>query len=286
MSIPPKVLAGVDRLAPLPATANRLIAILEGDDDPSLAEVASVIEFDPVMAARVLRIARSAAYSGRVPPHDVRAAVIRLGTETVLDLVLGDYLKTLRVTAPLYDLAEDELWAHGAAAALAARALARERQGASLPPLAQTAALMHDIGKLVMVRTLDARPSQVTAHCEANGVTWVEGERALFGCDHAEVGGALARHWGLPEELASAIARHHDVPVADPDALVDTVILANLVAKSIGVGLGAEGLNLRIDPGLARRLSVDFTTFSRVCMQAAAWMKELQESYQIVPVRA
>ncbi|MGE0040451.1 MAG: HDOD domain-containing protein [Vicinamibacterales bacterium] len=284
MAIPPTVLLGLESLAPLPATANKLIAMLD-EEEVSLAEVASVIEFDPVVAARVLRLARSAAYAGRIPAHDVRTAVMRLGAATVLDLVLGDYLKTLRVTAPLYDLAEDELWAHGAASALAVRALVREVPRAGIPPIAQTAALMHDIGKLVMVRTLAARPAQVNSYCASHGVTWIEAERALFGCDHAEVGGALARHWNLPPELASAVERHHDSPIEAPDAVVDAVVVANLVAKSVGVGLGAEGLNFRIDPGVSSRLGLDFGGFSRVCVQAAAGLRDLRDSYRLTVVR-
>ena len=49
----------------------------------------------------MLRISRSAAYAGTSPVHRVRDALVRLGTATLLDLVLGEYMKKLRVAAPM-----------------------------------------------------------------------------------------------------------------------------------------------------------------------------------------
>jgi putative nucleotidyltransferase with HDIG domain len=181
------------------------------------------------------------------------------------------------VQAPLYVMAEDELWAHGAAAGLAVRALAQECPKANIPQLARTAALVHDIGKLLMVRAVKAEPAAVLAMCQTEGITWVEAERRLFGFDHAEAGAALARTWSFPEPLVDAIEHHHDSPIVAPTIFTDSVVVANLVAKSIGVGLGAEGMNFNVDPGLSHRLGLSFSGFSRVCIQTASWLKEIRE---------
>lgn len=277
MPVPLKVRQGLGSLKPLPATANRLIDALQRED-ASLASVSEVIEYDQVIAGRVLRLARSAAYAGSMPIDDVRSATLRLGTATILELVLGDYLRTLKVHAPLYDLDEDDLWAHGAASGLAVRALKQERPGTPMPELAQSAALMHDIGKLVLVRTVQVRPADILAICKTEHVTWVEAERRLIGCDHAEVGGLLARRWNLPEALTRAIERHHDQPIVDPDPIVDAVVFANYVAKSIGTGLGAEGLNIRMDPAVSSRLGVDRDSFDRICLQTWTWLGDLRRA--------
>lgn len=277
MSVPLKIRQGLGTLKPLPATANRLIAELR-NENASLAAVSDVIEYDQVIAGRVLRLARSAAYSGSMPVTSVHAATLRLGTATILELVLGDYLRTLKMAAPLYDLDEDDLWAHGAASGLAVRALKQECPATPTPDIAQSAALMHDIGKLVLVRTVQLRPAEVNAVCERERVTWVEAERQLIGCDHAEVGGLLARQWDLPDELCSAIERHHDQPIATPDPVVDAVVFANYVAKSIGTGLGAEGLNIGMDPTVSQRLGVDRDSFDRICLQTFNWLTDLRHS--------
>ena len=277
MPVPLKVRQGLGTLKPLPATANRLIAALQ-KEDTSLSSVSEFIEYDQVIAGRVLRLARSAAYSGSMAINDVHTATMRLGTATILELVLGDYLRTLKMKAPLYDLDEDDLWAHGAASGLAVRALKQECPNTPTPEIAQSAALMHDIGKLVLVRTVQLRPTDVNAICEREKITWVEAERRLIGCDHAEVGGLLARKWDLPEELCRAIERHHDQPIADPDPVVDAVVFANYIAKSIGTGLGAEGLNIGMDPTVSQRLGVDRDSFDRICLQTFNWLKDLRRA--------
>lgn len=277
MPVPLKIRQGLGTLKPLPATANRLIAALQREDT-ALASVSEFIEHDQVIAARVLRLARSAAYSGRMPIGDVHSATMRLGTATILELVLGDYLRTLRIAAPLYDLDEDDLWAHGAASGLAVRALKQECPASRIPEIAQSAALMHDIGKLVLVRTVQVRPSDILSICERDHITWVEAERQLIGCDHAEVGGLLAEMWNLPEALSHAIAHHHDHPIVTPDPVVDAVVFANYVAKSIGTGLGAEGLNISMDPTVSRRLGVDRDSFDRICLQTFNWLHDLRST--------
>lgn len=277
MAIPLRVRQGLGLVKPLPATANRLVAALQ-KEDTSLASVSEFIQHDQVIAGRVLRLARSAAYAGTMPVDDVRTATMRLGTATILELVLGDYLKSLRVSAPMYDLTEDDLWAHGAASGLAVRALKLECPATNVPEIAQPAALMHDIGKLVLVRTVQMKPAEISAVCERDKITWVEAERHVLGCDHAEVGGMLARKWELPEDLCLAIEHHHDQPIAIQNPVIDAVVLANYVAKSISTGLGAEGLNIGMDVTVSRRLGVDRDSFDRICLQTFNWLSDLKRA--------
>ena len=108
----------------------------DAGEDVSLAKIAELVEFDQAIAASVLRMARSWG-SCRLPStRDRGDAVIRLGTVPLLNLVLGEYLTRLRTAAPLYDLSEDDLWAHAAAAQLAVRALMQECPSAMLPAVA------------------------------------------------------------------------------------------------------------------------------------------------------
>jgi putative nucleotidyltransferase with HDIG domain len=280
MAIPPGLLHGIDRLDPLPVTAQRLIKALE-DDEIGPARIAEYVQYDPAVASTVLRVANSAAYGGWNRVDNIRDAVVRLGAARLLDIVIGDYLRKLKVAAPLYDLAEDDLWLHSAAASLAVKALQRERPRAGIPEIAAIAALVHDIGKLVMVRYMKANVKEILALRDERGLAFVEAEREMFGCDHAEVGGAMARHWGFPDEIAAAIELHHQVPVSRPSPTVDAVVIANLAAKAIGTGLGAEAMDIRLDEQVNRRLKLDFAGFSRVCMQTMAWLKELKTSYGI-----
>jgi putative nucleotidyltransferase with HDIG domain len=274
-SLPSTLVRGIEQLEPMPITAQRLVALMQGAD-VSLARIAELVEFDQAIAASVLRMARSWAHAGSRPPETVRDAVVRLGTVPLLNLVLGEYLTRLRTAAPLYDLSEDDLWAHAAAAQLAVRALMQECPSAALPPVATTAALLHDIGKLVMSRCLNAGVETIVRHAKEHDVTFVEAEQQLFGVNHAAVGAAIAVEWQFPDVVRDAIARHHDPHLGTSNPVLDAVVIANLVAKNIGMGLGAEGFNLAVDSECVRRLGLDFTRFARVCLQTDTWLRELR----------
>ena len=280
MAIPDQVLDGIDNLDPLPFTVQKLISALS-DDDTSLQEIGKVIEYDPAVAANILRVANSAFYSGRRRIDDTRDAVVRLGTATLLDIILGSYLKELTVSAPMYNLSEDELWLHAAVSSIAVKEMAKEADQAEIPKTAVIAALVHDVGKIIMVRYISAEMDEILELCGREELTFVDAERRLFGCDHAEVGGAIARKWRFPDSIIEAIEQHHQVPLENPSMVLDAVVLANLVSKTIGVGLGAEGLNVKADEGSYQRLGLDFKAFCRICAQTAAQISQLKQAYGI-----
>jgi putative nucleotidyltransferase with HDIG domain len=271
--IPKTMIDGIKNLAPLPATARRLTVMLKGEET-NVQEIAKVVEYDPAIAANIVRIANSAAYAGRYPVEKVRDAVVRLGTGNLLTMVLGEYLKEFKAAAPLYDLTEDDIYMHSAAASLMMKMIVKEAR-CVLPGSASLAALLHDIGKIIMVRYMKADVSTMIALCREKQITFVEAEQELFDCDHAEVGGAVAREWGFPGEIVDAIELHHSVVPGGKGVLLDAVMLANYATKSMGIGLGAEGFNLSMDfAGSRERLGISIEGFERACAQTAFWLAE------------
>ncbi len=269
--IPNEILNGIQRLDPLPVTARRLTAMLS-EENVNVREIADIVEYDVAVAANLVRVANSAAYAGRYPVDRVRDAVVRLGTANLLTIVLGDYIRVFKVAAPLYDLTEDDLYLHSAAASLVIKAIVAETKR-PLPPSASIAALLHDVGKLIMVRYMKEDVSALQSLCREKKIAFVEAEREVLGCDHAEVGGAIARNWGFPQDIIHAIENHHRVIPGGNGIVLDAVMLANYAAKSMGIGLGAEGLNLPMDyEGSRNRLGLSIEAFERSCAQAAIWL--------------
>lgn len=271
-TLPAALVRELRSLAPLPATAHRLMAIAATGADVSGAELADLVEHDAALTAVLLRHVSTAAHAAATPIA-LREVVLRLGVVAVLDLAMDGYLARLRQAAPLYDLSEHDLWAHGAAARLAAAAI---RQVSGVPPLAETAALVHDIGKLVIARHLGHDVHELVAYARLRRTTFVAAERAVLGTDHAEVGAAMAEHWKFPAAITQAIARHHDGPDAPADPVLDTVMVANVVAKTVEAGLGAEGLNFAVDRAAYRRLGLDFAAFGRICLATEAGLRQLE----------
>ena len=274
-----ELVRGIGQLEPLPLTARRLLELINGKD-VSLASIADLIQLDPTIVASVLRAASTIRYAGR-GLTTVREAVFRLGTVALLDVILEGYLVKLLTATPLYDLSEHDLWLHSVASQLAVRALAVERPAARILPIAETAALLHDIGKLIMSRYLKADPRELAAYAKANRIPFVQAERELLGVDHTTVGAAMAEAWSFPAEIIDAIRRHHSPPFEQSTVVLDAVVLANVVAKTIETGLGAEGLNFAVDAASYTRLGVDFDTFGRVCLLTDSWLRELTRTHKI-----
>jgi len=121
------------------------------------------------------------------------------------------------------------------ASALAVEPIAR-RARTPVPPECFTAALLHDIGKIVLARFLSPDELKWLAEARDLGGSSLQAEMEVLGVNHAELGGQIAGHWKLPERLAAGITFHH-TPDDGHDLVCDVVYLANIAAKRIGEGV-------------------------------------------------
>ncbi len=272
----------IDALAPLPASLTRLAAVV-ANPESSANDVAGVIELDQALTANTIRLANSAWSGSSKRIETVRDAVLRLGAGRILELAVGERVAGVMSRAcPGYELGEYELWRHSVAAALATEHLgqfARQR----VPAVAFTAALLHDIGKLLLARHLDGGTvARIRETAATGGMTYLEAERLVLGTDHAEVGGAVARYWEFPPEIITAIERHHD-PDAEPGPVLDAVHIANAVAKLNGIGLGCEQMNMTASSEAAGRLGLSSSGLESLC---ATVMDELTRKEELWGLKA
>lgn len=226
-------------LEPLPVSVTRLAALVCGDEPPDLDAVVEVVTYDQALTAALLRTANSSWSASRQPVATVRDAAVRLGTGPVLSLALGARVRSrMEQALPAYGLGESALWEHSVRALLAAELLGRAAPGAP-PPETATAALLHDIGKLLLDRHLGPDAIARVQASVAAGATAAEAEAEVLGIDHAELGGLVAQAWGLPESLVVGIREHH-APRSSPVALA--VHLADRAANEAGgAGPSASG---------------------------------------------
>jgi HD-like signal output (HDOD) protein len=219
-------------LPPLPESAARLTGLLAGDE-PDLPEIVKVIEHDPSLTMKLLRLANSAVSGSRHRIGTVREALIRLGTGTVVGFVIGTCVRPLMGnTIPGYGIAKKEYWSHSLAAAFAAEAIQAHSSNWS-GHLAFTAALLHDLGKLVLGQFLNAELSAWLARAVTEGrLSAFRAEREILSLHHGEAGGIVAQYWGLPDSLVKGIVYHHD-PEVGADGICYVTYLANLVAHRL-----------------------------------------------------
>ena len=118
----------------------------------------------------------------------------------------------------MWDVAPEQFRLHGLATQRAADRLATELNYAQRDRLMVTA-LLHDVGKLVLLHAYPGYPAQVHGDAQTPEQR-LHRERRELGVDHALVGGVLARRWGLPKAIASTIERHHAEDASEEAALV------------------------------------------------------------------
>ncbi len=222
-------------LAPLPRAALQLVSILSRDDWQD-REVLAVVRLDPVLTGKVLGAANSAASGALVKILSVEDAVRRIGARAVVGLALAaGARRSMAGALPQLGLEEGELWRHSVAALLAAE-VASPHFRLPFSAAAVTAALLHDVGKVLLARFLDPDTLEYLhlARLEG-GFESCSAEQEVLAVSHAELGALVAAHWGMPDEIVRAIQFHHDLAGA-PEALrrdAALVQLADSAAKEI-----------------------------------------------------
>jgi HD-like signal output (HDOD) protein len=219
-------------LKPLPASAVRLAALTAGGH-ADLSELSDVIAYDQALTLKLLRAANAAASGGSLRVTTAEDAVFRLGTARVLALAVASGVSDLmKRDVSAYGLGEGDLWRHSVAAATAAEVLPEFVEG-QLPPETFTAALLHDVGKLVIGRFLSTEDLDWMYRAVTDGsLTPLAAECEVLNVHHGELGGIIAQHWQLPDRIVQGIIHHH-TPTEGRDVICDAVHLANVTARHL-----------------------------------------------------
>jgi len=190
----------------LPATISQVLDLSQ-DPDCDIQEVTTLIERDQSLAAHVLHIANSSAFSPTQPIVSLQQAITRLGLSTLCEVTVAIVLKGSAFEVPGFEPVLKDLWRHSAATGVfakeVARTLRRNVEGAFL------CGLLHDIGKPV---TLSILPKV----CKAARVKLTEEiAEAAMDRHHEVMGALLVREWALPSWVETVTRYHHDYENAE-----------------------------------------------------------------------
>src|SRR3954451_12608811 len=168
---------------------------------------AAAVDIDVALVTSVLRLANQVEGKSRGRVESVVEAVELLSPEAVQTLAIRARTFDFFERSSVWDAAPERFRLHGVATQRAADRLATEAGYEDRDRLMVTA-LLHDIGKLVLMHAYPGYPGQVHGNARTPEER-IHRERRELGVDHALVGGVLARRWGLPKAVASVIERHH-----------------------------------------------------------------------------
>lgn len=220
-------------LPTLPAVVQRLTKMVESPD-VTANDVGKIISSDQVLTARVLRLVNSPFYGfpGRI--SSISHAVILLGFNVIKGVVLS---------ASVFDLMEKSmlgLWEHSLGCAIVAGTISR-KLGIPEPEEISTAALLHDIGKVVVSVSLREDYDTILRIIDRDKCLFRDAELSVLGIDHSAIGGWLSEEWNLPERLAMPVAYHHNPDeIAKLKEKVYVVHIADSIVRAFGVGSGGD----------------------------------------------
>ncbi len=222
-----EVLGSIDRLPSVPESYWELTRAV-ARPETSVGDIANIVRRDGAMADKVLQLVNSAYFGLRQRIASIHQAVSFLGVEVI---------KALTLTAHAFAAVEAQLGAELELLQAEALGVARICKRLLTPRHADegfTAALLHDIGKLVLAVGLPGLYAQATATARATGRGIHAVEKEVIGLTHADAGAYLLGMWGLPFPIVEVAAYHHDpAAVADGDR---TVLAAVHVADTLIAG--------------------------------------------------
>ena len=241
-------------------------------------EAEAAIALDPALAGKLLGLANSVASGSRVEIVSIRDAVVRMGIGAALALVTATAVSArTRLALPQYRLAEASCG--GTRSRPRSRRRCCRRTAPSRPPESFTAALLHDLGKLVISRFVSESLLTRLDQARDDGAhTPIEAELEVLGVEHAALGGRIAERWRLPAGIVKGIAYHHTPD--EGDALVcDAVHVANVVAKQVDRG-EPEGENDReLCAASLQRLGMAEGTLARCCLAVRERLELVLSAY-------
>lgn len=214
-------------LGDLPALPSIVAEVVEITHNPSatMAQVSACIQRDPALAAKILSVSNSPFYGLKQYVGTLKLALVVLGVREIRSIVLGISVYETLQGAPSQDHEMLRLWNHSVLVAGLCRKLGAARslglQGEDF-----MAGLLHDIGKLVLVRQLGEPYSELYSQAGGASGPLCTTELSSLGFTHAHAAAAVAAYWNLPRNLVDAFWLHHPTPDQSLASAVDPRLAA------------------------------------------------------------
>jgi len=231
----------IDTLPTMPGILKKLLAVIE-NPKISLTEIGNFISNDPVLTTRVLKMVNSPIYGfpGRI--SSVQQALILLGLNVVRGLLLG---------VSVFEVMQKSmqgLWEHSLGCAVTSRILAKKKNIPE-PEEISVSALLHDIGKVVLILRFKEDYERVVKEAEAKDILIMDAEKEVFGITHAESGAWVAKKWNFPLSLVEVIEYHHKPSLSKTVPIQSAIVhLSDILTRSVGFGFAGDNYVPQVSP--------------------------------------
>ena len=233
-----QLLAFVDKMPAFRSSVQHLLQ-LAADINADSRQIVHVIETDPLMTVKILKVINSPFYGLAQKISSVQRAVVHLGINTIKNMALS--VAAIGVL-PAQNKANFDTHAfllHSLTTAALCKILA-DRQKVPLMQASDyfVAGLLHDFGKIVFAEFMPETYKQVLHIASEQNLPLYQVETDMLGLDHSQAGKLLAEHWGLANDLIDAINHHHSKHLHIP--LSDCLFAANQISKKLAFGFAGN----------------------------------------------
>ena len=279
-SIPDPILRQLDKVRDLPTLPTVVDKLGEAIRDPNtdMIKVSRIIEDDPAMMARILKVVNSAFYGTAEPVVSIRQAVTRMGFHAVENIAMAtSVIQTMQNTGGC-GMDAEQFWRHCISSGITVTVL-YERTRSNLrrtyePEQLRLAGLLHDIGKVVLIRYFSQEFARAITLSREKQIPLQMAEQEVLGCDHSAIGTWLGQRWRLPAAMIEVVHHHHD-PEAAADEHRELVMLchcANYICNREHIG----------DSGDSSAPAFFYSTWKRLGLQ----VRDIAEVVDLVKVQA
>jgi len=238
-----EILKEIEFLPAFNQTAQKALLLIK-QDNYSVKELTDIIKFDAALTANILKVSNSAYYAKSKEIHDIGMALSFLGKDQLYSLLTlitsKEYFKNMMDG---YEINQGELWEHNLSVAILAESLAHYEKSIDKSVLF-TAGLLHDIGKIILNVWIKKEWEKINHLVEHEGLDFLSGEKKVLGFTHAQVGGAVLKHWNFPNEIINAAKHHHDEVLYD-DPVVRIICLADYLSFTMGIMTQMDNMKMK-----------------------------------------
>ena len=265
-------------LPALPEIITRL-EMLIADPEAEVQDIARLIESDPVIAGRVLKLSNSVYHGGgRETIQNVRMAVVKLGLRQVRELIYSITLTKIFIDTSVIN--PHQFWLHSLGVGVFAREIAAYIElSYSEQELAFLSGLMHDIGVMVFCYLIPDRYITFLRHLAKENINLNDQEIKIFDIDHPELGALFISRWWKVDENVIHGVRHHHRPFVGDDALrriAEVVHCANGICNNHGISNGTGAPSEVFKEGAWMHLGLTLDDAENMLVEVSRSLKEAE----------
>lgn len=246
-----KLAAAVDRMPAFPQSVQKILELTR-DVNCSPKDLVQVIDKDPVVTVKVLRVVNSAYYSLPKQITSINHAVVYLGFNTIKNLALSIAAIGMLPADNAAGFDGEQYLLHSLATAGIAKQLALRVNDAD-PMDCFIAGLLHDFGKVVFAQFMPAEFKKALEYSQWNEAPLHLALREIIGVDHAVVGAMLVEKWRFAPNLIETIQYQFGADLKDTD-MIACVFAANQISKKLNFGFGGNPCVEELPPAIVKRL--------------------------------